>query len=84
MQSSKRPESTPPSRAADNQDWIAKVKRITLILTVVTALIVAGVKLFEAVSTAATISPHIQQLQGDLDKTYDRTHRELEKYNNRP
>ncbi len=84
MQSSKRPESTPPARDADNQDWIPKVKRVTLILTVVTALIVAGVKLFEAMSTAATITPHILQLQSDLDKTYDRTHRELEKYNNRP
>jgi hypothetical protein len=84
MQSGKHPGTTPPAKDADNQDWTLKVKRVTLILTVVTALIAAGVKLFEAMSTAATISPHIQQLQGDLDKTYDRTHRELEKYNNRP
>lgn len=63
---------------------IRYAKRITLVIGVVSALIVAGVKLYENITLAMTVQPHVQQLKEDLDKSYERTHRELEKYNNRP
>lgn len=77
-------QSPPQKKPQDNKDLIQKIKKITLILTVVSGLIVAGVKLVENITLAMTIAPHVKQLQADLDKSYDRTHAELEKYNNRP
>lgn len=65
---------------SSSPDWVGKAKRIGVIIGLVLTFIGLVAKAFEVLPAVG----RAQALKEDLDKVYERTHRDLEKYSNRP
>lgn len=68
------------SNSQTSPDWVSKAKRASVIIGLVLTFIGLVAKAYEVIPAVG----RAQAMKEDLDKVYDRTHRELQKYSERP
>lgn len=63
-----------------SSDWVSKAKRVSVMIGLILTFIGLIAKAYEVIPAVG----RAQVMKADLDKVYERTHRELTRYSDRP